>query len=202
MAYVVHSAVCLICMPSLHTCCRYLVKQRMPPDKRTRALGLIYSGHQLGSVLSLLLSPGLIESRMGWPAVFYVYGALGFVWLALWWPLVVTPARAGIRKLPAADGKLGQQLAAGNLQTATDRQLAATNKKDLAADGKVAEADGKLARGLEGRPMLLGMPWRRMAGNRVVWALLVAHCNMGECPETMCSRAPHALALAAVVQVL
>lgn len=64
-----------------------LVKGWVPPDRRTRSLSLIYSGHQIGSILSLLASPLIIAST-GVNAMFYLYGALGFVWLSAWHPLV------------------------------------------------------------------------------------------------------------------
>mmetsp|Transcript_1686 Transcript_1686/g.4204 ORF Transcript_1686/g.4204 Transcript_1686/m.4204 type:complete len:441 (+) Transcript_1686:79-1401(+) len=64
-----------------------IVKGWVPLEKRSRALSLIYSGHQIGSILSLLISPYLLNSG-GAPLLFSVYGSLGFVWLLAWHPLV------------------------------------------------------------------------------------------------------------------
>jgi hypothetical protein len=54
------------------------------------------AGHQIGSILSLLFSPLLIAST-GVDAMFYVYGLMGFVWIALWDPLVSTQVSQGLR---------------------------------------------------------------------------------------------------------
>jgi ACS family sodium-dependent inorganic phosphate cotransporter len=62
-----------------------LVKGWVPHDSRSKALGLIYSGHQIGSIVSLLASPAVI-SDMGWEWVFYLYGALGFLWVVFFLP--------------------------------------------------------------------------------------------------------------------
>ncbi|MEW5299522.1 MAG: hypothetical protein WDW36_002531 [Sanguina aurantia] len=64
-----------------------LVKGWVPSDRRSRSLSLIYSGHQIGSILSLLASPLIIASTSV-NAMFMMYGALGFVWLSAWHPLV------------------------------------------------------------------------------------------------------------------
>lgn len=45
------------------------------------------AGHQIGSILSLLASP-IIIAATGTTSLFYFYGALGFVWLAIWDPSV------------------------------------------------------------------------------------------------------------------
>lgn len=48
------------------------------------------AGHQLGSILSLLLSPPII-STAGWPTLFYLYGIAGFLALAAWRRAVPLP---------------------------------------------------------------------------------------------------------------
>ncbi|HTY56749.1 MAG TPA: ACS family MFS transporter [Candidatus Binataceae bacterium] len=52
-------------------------------SERARTLALNLSGIHLGSVLALVATPPLILA-LGWPAVFYVFGALGAVWLIAW----------------------------------------------------------------------------------------------------------------------
>jgi len=52
-------------------------------SERARTLALNLSGIHLGTVLALLATPPLILT-MGWPAVFYVSGALGALWLVAW----------------------------------------------------------------------------------------------------------------------
>jgi ACS family sodium-dependent inorganic phosphate cotransporter len=51
--------------------------------ERSRAVALHFSGVALGTVVALLLSP-IIVIKLGWPAVFYISGASGILWLAAW----------------------------------------------------------------------------------------------------------------------
>lgn len=38
----------------------------------------------IGNVIMLLVS-GIIAEHWGWPAIFYVCGVCGLLWVALWW---------------------------------------------------------------------------------------------------------------------
>jgi ACS family sodium-dependent inorganic phosphate cotransporter len=53
-------------------------------SERARAISLHFSGTALGTIVALLLSP-LIIIHLGWPAVFYISGATGIIWLVCWW---------------------------------------------------------------------------------------------------------------------
>ncbi|MGH7879973.1 MAG: MFS transporter, partial [Candidatus Binataceae bacterium] len=52
--------------------------------ERSRAIALHFSGVAFGTIVALLTSP-LIVIKLGWPAVFYISGAGGIIWLAAWW---------------------------------------------------------------------------------------------------------------------
>lgn len=54
-----------------------------PPLERSRLLTITYIGAQLGTVVCLPLS-GEICFYLGWPYVFYIFGAVGLVWFVLW----------------------------------------------------------------------------------------------------------------------
>ncbi len=58
--------------PAIHS----LAARWAPARERSRALALNYTGIFLGTIAALLGSPPLIL-RYGWPAVFYISGALG-----------------------------------------------------------------------------------------------------------------------------
>lgn len=140
-----------------------VVKGWVPADKRSRALTLIYSGHQLGSILSLLVSPLLITG-LGWPWVFYAYGLLGFVWLAGWEPLIGThPPLA----TPASSGR--------------DLAAIGTGAAAAAQGGPGGGAGGGASGGSSGGgPLALrDLPWRAFLTNRAFLALLLAHATFG-----------------------
>ena len=62
---------------------RSLTARWMPPRERARTRALNFSGMYLGTVVALSLSP-LIIAMFGWPALFYLSGAAGVIWVALW----------------------------------------------------------------------------------------------------------------------
>jgi len=67
------------------------------PAERSRAVSLLISGIPLGTLFALTTT-GWIIARYGWPAVFYVFGATGFVWTAVWF--------FQVRNSPADDTKV------------------------------------------------------------------------------------------------
>lgn len=66
-------------MPAMNN----IISKWIPVSERSRALALVYSGMYLGSVTGLAISPIFIH-KFGWPSVFYSFGSLGSLWLALW----------------------------------------------------------------------------------------------------------------------
>ena len=68
------------------------VAEWFPQRERALATGLFNAGTSLGVVAALLLVPAIL-SRYGWQEVFWITGALGFVWLFFWWRYYEVPAR-------------------------------------------------------------------------------------------------------------
>jgi len=67
------------------------VAEWFPKKERALATGLFNSGTNIGAVVTPLVVPWM-TSAYGWPAAFVATGALGFLWLCLWWPLYAPPA--------------------------------------------------------------------------------------------------------------
>jgi ACS family sodium-dependent inorganic phosphate cotransporter len=65
--------------PSIHS----LTARWTLPSERARVLSVNYSGMYVGTIAALSASP-LIIKALGWPALFYISGALGAVWVAVW----------------------------------------------------------------------------------------------------------------------
>jgi ACS family sodium-dependent inorganic phosphate cotransporter len=59
----------------------------VPPDERTRAVTRFLSGIPCGQVLGFI-GTGWIITQSGWPMAFYVFGAIGLVWVGFWLPKV------------------------------------------------------------------------------------------------------------------
>ncbi len=60
-----------------------LFSRWVPPAERGRSIGRLLSGIPLGQIIGFLLT-GWLTARFGWPASFYLFGALGLAWSAAW----------------------------------------------------------------------------------------------------------------------
>lgn len=58
-----------------------------PPLERSRMASIAFAGNYAGTVVAMP-SSGLLASAYGWESVFYVFGAIGCVWLVLWMVIV------------------------------------------------------------------------------------------------------------------
>jgi ACS family sodium-dependent inorganic phosphate cotransporter len=65
--------------PSIHS----LTARWMLPAERARVISLNFSGMYLGTVVAFLASPPIIVA-LGWPALFYISGAIGSLWVIGW----------------------------------------------------------------------------------------------------------------------
>jgi ACS family sodium-dependent inorganic phosphate cotransporter len=71
-----------------------------PPIERSRAVAWLYSGVPIGTLVGLM-GAGWIVGRVGWPTVFYVFGAAGLLWVIAWF--------RAIHNDPAADVRVGSE---------------------------------------------------------------------------------------------
>jgi len=60
-----------------------MIGRWVPVSRRSRAVALFSSGLSLGTVVSLPLTGWLVREH-GWPMPFYMFGLVGFVWVAVW----------------------------------------------------------------------------------------------------------------------
>lgn len=73
-----------ICQGFIFPCCHVLLAKWAPPAERARLSTLVYSAAQIGNVVMLLVGGPIISSRIGWPGLFYIWGAFGVLWSGLW----------------------------------------------------------------------------------------------------------------------
>ena len=66
------------------------VGEWFPKKERALATGLFNSGTNVGALLTPLLVPWL-ASKWGWQAAFYGTGAVGMLFVFLWWPIYRAP---------------------------------------------------------------------------------------------------------------
>ncbi|MFC1720139.1 ACS family MFS transporter [Pseudomonadota bacterium] len=61
-----------------------LLGRWVPPEERSRAASFNLSAIPMGTLLAVSTTP-VIAVSFGWPAVFYIFGAVGFIWFIFWW---------------------------------------------------------------------------------------------------------------------
>src|SRR5690606_4797781 len=60
------------------------VSERFPNQEKAIATGILYAGAIVGVVAALLIVPWILQ-HYTWKEVFWITGALGFLWLIFWW---------------------------------------------------------------------------------------------------------------------
>src|SRR5499427_1931362 len=68
------------------------VAEWFPKRERALTTGIFNSGTNIGAIIAPLVVPWLTLTY-GWPAAFVATGALGFLWIVLWWPMYAPPGR-------------------------------------------------------------------------------------------------------------
>jgi ACS family hexuronate transporter-like MFS transporter len=64
--------------------------EALPPEKQSRGMALGYSGASLGALITpLIVVP--VAASYGWRFAFLITGALGLLWMVLWWFLARPP---------------------------------------------------------------------------------------------------------------
>lgn len=81
-----------VAMPAMNA----IVAAYVPHRARSSALSFVYSGMYMGSILGLATAPFVIAA-FAWPALFYIFGACGLVWV-----LMFHLSTASLRPLPPA----------------------------------------------------------------------------------------------------
>ena len=119
----------------------------VPKENKSLATAGIYSGFQLGTILAYLVSPLVIDMFDGWRGMFYVYGALGFLWLVPWITLVDTEG---------GDVK--------NSIQGSDSSNTAPLMKSAEDDAITVETEKKLS-----------PPWNTVLTSPSIWAITAAH---------------------------
>ncbi|AKD54239.1 MFS transporter [Spirosoma radiotolerans] len=90
------------------------VAEWFPTKERALATGLFNAGTSVGVVVALLIVPWIL-THYGWQEVFWITGALGFVWLIFWLVFYDIPAKQ--KRLSATEYTYitsGQEAESGN----------------------------------------------------------------------------------------
>ena len=85
----------------------------VPGSQRSKAVTATFGGLDVGSLSGLIIAPPIILYLGGWPAVFYLFGGLGFLWGAWWFACFMRDASTDRREMPEEKEKREAEEAAG-----------------------------------------------------------------------------------------
>lgn len=77
-----------------------VIAEWFPQKERGVATGIFNSGTSIGPIIAPILIPWLLAS-FGWKEAFIITGALGFIWLVIWWIFYEIPEKQ--KRLSAAE---------------------------------------------------------------------------------------------------
>jgi MFS family permease len=112
----------------------YFFRKWYPENERVVMISVFMSSSYFGEIVGFLLSGVLVES-LGWPSVFYVFGALGIIWYPFWFVY----AYENPRDHPYMTKDEMAYITAGKYNTVADL-LTADDKE--AAYGAIKQSDG------------------------------------------------------------
>ncbi len=146
----------------------------VPAARKSLAVATVLSGFQIGTVCAYLLSPYVMEIMGGWRELFYVYGAIGALWLVPWllfakdYPDKVTSVVGTVDEgVPVLMNTMKEDDASLTMEN----QLIDTNGKPVV----IAEEEPLSKTWEEATSVLKDAPWKEMFQSKAVWGLTIAH---------------------------
>ena len=76
-----------------------VIRETFPRENRALVVGTFFAGNKIGLTLGIPLASTLF-ALFGWPAVFYVTGSLGLVWLVWWIAVYRKPEDMDVARVP------------------------------------------------------------------------------------------------------
>jgi len=89
-----------------------LLGRWVPRRERSRAAAFNLSAIPLGTLFAVTATP-FIAVNFGWPAIFYSFGAVGFVWFVFWWILAADRPKVPVAVVDNADSNAGEVAESG-----------------------------------------------------------------------------------------
>lgn len=142
-----------VAIPTVQT----FVARWVPENQRSVALGLVLSGLQVGNVCAYVASPTILDS-FNWNGLFEIYGAAGFLWVALWIP----STQDNPSPSPALDARMGSSPVASK---SVQAQRAVGTDTVMDSSSMIDSLKEKLGT----------VPWGEIVSSKEIRAITVAH---------------------------
>lgn len=158
-------------------CMNNLMARWVGKSARARAVGICMAGFHVGSMAGLLAAPPLMGTKWGVGGPFYLFGVLGFAWLATWLALVPdsTPLLRKVQKL--SEDKVGGNRVAGEITLIRklDIERKAGNGGYAEAGRSVEAMNGQKVGGSRQIPASKLPPFGLLLSKAPTWAIIVAN---------------------------
>ena len=145
-------------------CMNNVASRWVPKFERSRAVSFCMGGFQSGSMIGLLVAP-LLMSRFGIAGPFYVFGAIGVAWAALW--------NARATSYPRANERVGEEelkfIEDGG--AIVDHLRSSSSESSSSSSGKEIDDEVVVVTEVEKKTT----PWKMLLSHPATWACVVAN---------------------------
>ncbi|XP_070162649.1 putative inorganic phosphate cotransporter isoform X2 [Polyergus mexicanus] len=142
-------------------CIQSLLSKWAPPSERARLGTFAYAGAQFGTVITMPISGFLAGSSIGWPSIFYLFGALTILWSSIFFYF-------------GADSPAEHRSISQKEREYIEKSLRITETKDKNKN------ESKQKR----------IPWKEIFTSLPMWALIIAHCSQNWGYWTLLTKMP------------
>ena len=125
----------------------------VPQSRKSIAVAGVLSGFSFGTVMAYVVSPIVIDQLGGWRGLFFLYGAIGLLWLVPWLAL-------------ARDTPMISLVPSQNIDNE------AYPMGDRSAE---LESSSNTDAFEEGMSVIREAPWKELRSSKAVWAMALAH---------------------------
>ena len=145
-------------------CMNNVASRWVPKFERSRAVSFCMGGFQSGSMIGLLVAP-LLMSRFGIAGPFYVFGAIGVAWAAVW--------NARATSYPRANERVGEEelkfIEDGG--AIVDHLRSSSSESSSSSSGKEIDDEVLVLTEVEKKTT----PWKMLLSHPATWACVVAN---------------------------
>ena len=145
-------------------CMNNVASRWVPKFERSRAVSFCMGGFQSGSMIGLLVAP-LLMSRFGIAGPFYVFGAIGVAWAAVW--------NARATSYPRANERVGEEelkfIEDGG--AIVDHLRSSSSESSSSSSGKEIDDEVVVVTEVEKKTT----PWKMLLSHPATWACVVAN---------------------------
>ncbi|KOX74622.1 Putative inorganic phosphate cotransporter [Melipona quadrifasciata] len=141
-----------LCQSCLLPCIHILLSKWAPPLERSRLGTFAYAGAQFGTVICFPIS-GELAANVGWPYIFYVFGALSIIWSIGFF-------------IFGSDSPSKHSWISKKERRYIENSLKTIDKEEKVADKEKSDNE-----------TVMRTPWKAIFTSVPMWALVIVHCG-------------------------